>query len=111
MSKVVPRSCGHAAFGLYSPVFKTRQRRQTLPLADEKRRLLPFRLDAAHNTTLQGLYVARDLLKRAARWVGDCRPSYPGVHVGWERRRRRLLLPVYLSLLCGGTAAATGGCD
>ena len=44
--------------------------------------------------------------KRAARWVGDCRPSYPGVHVGLGAAAAAAAAAaagVTLSLLCGGT--------
>lgn len=44
--------------------------------------------------------------KRAARWVGDCRPSYPGVHVGLGAAglgSGEGAGFITLSLLCGGT--------
>ena len=47
--------------------------------------------------------------KRAARWVGDCRPSYPGVHVGLGAAAAAAAAAgVTLSLLCGGTGDAAG---
>ena len=49
--------------------------------------------------------------KRAARWVGDCIPSYPGVHVGLGAAGPAAAgaAGVTLSLLCGGTGGGDAG--